>query len=97
MTGLPIVRTPAAEDDLLEIWCLIAVDSPKAADRFLDRIVERIAQVAVFPDSGVARPDIAEGARSLTIGNYLVLYRHNEEELEIIRVVHGARDLDVIL
>ena len=97
MTGRSVVRSPAAEDDLIDIWCQIAIDSPKAADRFLDRIVERISQLAVFPDSGVARPEIADDARSLTVGNYLVLYRHSADVIEIIRVVHGARELDAIL
>lgn len=92
-----IVRSPAAEDDLIEIWCTIALDSPSAADRLLDTFASRIEQLAAFPDLGPERPDIGEGARALSLGNYLVLYRHIGGLIEIVRVVHGARDLTTLL
>lgn len=46
-----------------------------------------------FPGRGTARPEIGEGARSIVVGNYLVLYRVGAEAVEIVRFVHGARDL----
>jgi toxin ParE1/3/4 len=91
-----IVRSPAAEDDLIEIWCTIALDSPAAADRLLDTFASRIEHLAAFPDLGPERPDIGEAAR-LSVGNYLVLYRHIGGQIEIVRVVHGARDLTALL
>ncbi|MEI5677412.1 MULTISPECIES: type II toxin-antitoxin system RelE/ParE family toxin [unclassified Mesorhizobium] len=97
MAELRIVRSPAAEDDLIDIWCGIAPDNPVAADRFLDSIAAKIKQLATFPDSGPLRPDIAPDARALTVGNYLVLYRHTGTHIEIVRVVHGARDLTALL
>jgi plasmid stabilization system protein ParE len=33
----------------------------------------------------------------LVQGNYLVLYRITESFVDIVRVVHGARDLDNLL
>jgi toxin ParE1/3/4 len=89
---LAVVRTPAAEEDLIDIWCSIALDSPRAADRVLDGIADRIGQLAVFPDIGPLRTDIASDARVLVEGNYLILYRHDGAMVEIVRVVHGARD-----
>jgi len=97
MTDLPIVRSPAAEDDLIDIWQAIALDNPRSADRFLDKVGDRIYQLAAFPDSGPRRPDIASDARALTVGNYLVLYRHTPQKIEILRVVHGARDPTTLL
>lgn len=93
MAGVPIVRSPAAENDLIDIWFAIATDSPLAADRFLDSIAERILQSAVFPESGPRRPDIGAEVRAQTIANYLVLYRFAEDRVEIVRIVHGARDV----
>ena len=92
-----IVRSPTAESDLIDIWCNVALDGPAAADRLLNAIAERIWQLALFPDSGPARPDIAKDARVLTVGNYLVLYRQNREEIEIVRIVYGARDVTTLL
>ncbi|WP_256749697.1 type II toxin-antitoxin system RelE/ParE family toxin [Mesorhizobium sp. Mes31] len=96
MAGVPIVRSPAAENDLINIWFAIATDNPLAADRFLNVVSERILQLADFPESGPRRPDIAAQARALTIGNYLVLYRIARKHIEIVRVVHGARDVSTL-
>lgn len=96
MAGIPIVRSPAAENDLIDIWFAIATDSPLAADCFLNAVSERILQLADFPESGPLRPDIAAQARALTIGNYLVLYRIAQKHIEIVRVVHGARDVSTL-
>lgn len=97
MNRLPIVRSPAAEDDLIDIWCSIAIDSPRSADKVLDGISSRILRLADFPDLGPARADIAEGMRVLVEGSYLILYRYDGRSVEIVRVVHGARDLGELL
>ncbi|HDZ75271.1 MAG TPA: type II toxin-antitoxin system RelE/ParE family toxin [Aurantimonas coralicida] len=91
-----IVRRPRAEADLIEIWLHIALDSPLAADRQIDRIGERILGLARFPEMGVARPDIAEGVRVLSIPPFLVLFQVDSDKVEIVRIVHGARDLPSI-
>jgi toxin ParE1/3/4 len=97
MAGLPIVRSPAVENDLTDIWLSIAKDSRRAADHFLDAIAERILQLAAFPESGPRRPDIGADTRALTIGNYLILYRLAAERIDVVRVVHGARDISTLL
>jgi toxin ParE1/3/4 len=91
--SIRVWRHPKAQDDLLEIWLHIAKDNVAAADRLLDRIASRCAGLADFPEIGPAREDIGRGVRVLTVGNYLVLYRANRERVDIVRVVHGARDL----
>lgn len=42
---------------------------------------------------GPARPDIAKEMRYHPVGSYLLLYRLIKNGVEIVRVVHGARDL----
>lgn len=42
---------------------------------------------------GPARDDIGPGIRILSAGSYLVLYRLRKDRVDIVRVVHGARDL----
>nr|WP_245456027.1 type II toxin-antitoxin system RelE/ParE family toxin [Mesorhizobium sp. M7A.F.Ca.US.008.03.1.1] len=54
-------------------------------------------QLTVFPESGPRRPDIGADTRALTIGNYLILYRRAEGRIEIVRIVHGARDVSTLL
>jgi len=88
-----ILRTPAAEADLWEILLFIARDSEEAAFRLIESIDQRFELLARFPNAGPARPEISEGLRSFPVGNYLILYKPIDDGIEIMRVVHGARNL----
>lgn len=88
-----IQRTPRADQDLEELWFFIAQDDPAAADRWLDTLEEKIGLFADNPLMGPARPDIARELRYHPVGNHLLLYRVIQGGIEIVRVVHGARDL----
>jgi toxin ParE1/3/4 len=88
-----IQRTPRADQDLEELWFFIAQDDPAAADRWIDTLEEKIRLLADNPLMGPARPDIARELRYHPVGNHLLLYRVIQGGIEIVRVVHGARDL----
>lgn len=85
-------RTPLADQDLEEIWIFVAHDDPDAADRLLDRIEESAQLLAENPYLGPARPDIASELRYHPVGNYLLLYRIVKNGIELVRIVHGARN-----
>jgi len=89
-------KTRQAEADLLNIWLHIAEHDLSAADRFFDRVERRCGTLARRPRLGTARPEIAADARSLVEGRYLILYRIVGQIIEIVRVVHGARDLPTL-
>jgi toxin ParE1/3/4 len=89
-----IVRRPEAARDLDEIWWHIAQDSPDNADRFLDRIQERRAALADFPQIGTSRDELKKGLRSQPVGKYLIFYFPLEDGIDIVRVLHGSRDID---
>lgn len=91
---LPIIRSARTDEDLIDIWTSIAADNPGAADRVLDAIERRWQQLALQPLSGMARDDIEPGLRHLIAGQYLTLYRFNDHGIEIIRVLHGRRNID---
>ena len=83
----------AARADLDEIWFYIAQDSPEAADKFIRAIVTRFPRLASMSEMGRRREELAPRRRSLAFGNYVVFYRAMENGVEIVRVLHGARDL----
>ena len=85
--------TRAARDDLIDIWTHVADDDPSAADRILDRLDEVASHLADNPHMGSARDDIRPGLRYLVSGSYLLLYRIVGDDIEIVRAVHGRRDL----
>lgn len=90
---MKVVKTAKAQDDLFGIWATIAADSMASADRLLDQIDARLKLLSAFPEMGTARDDLVAGFRHLPVGEYLVLYRILTKEVEIVRVVHGRRDL----
>ena len=86
--------TALARRDLIDIWVGIALDSPGAADRLFDRIEARVMGLGAFPELGSLRPDIAMAARVLVEAPYLILYRILSDGVQVVRVLHGARDID---
>ena len=91
---MPVIqRTAQAEEDLIEIWIYIAQDNPGAADRMFDNLEQRFHALADNPLIGQLRPDIAPELRYFTVGKYLILYRAVPSGVQIVRVIHGARDV----
>ena len=90
-------RTVEAERDLLSIWRYIASGNPQAATtRTLLTIEEKCALLADNPKLGPSRPDIAPDLRYFTVGSYLILYHEISDGVEIVRVLHGVRNLNDI-
>ncbi|TRC78798.1 type II toxin-antitoxin system RelE/ParE family toxin [Mesorhizobium sp. WSM4307] len=87
-------RPERTEDDLIAIWLHVARDNEAAADRLLDRFEARWQQLASFPSSGAPRDDIGPGIRHLVVGEYLTLYRVGDDAIEILRVLHGHRNIE---
>ncbi|MGD2014918.1 MAG: type II toxin-antitoxin system RelE/ParE family toxin [Desulfobacterales bacterium] len=91
-----VLRKPQAEADLIEIWTYIAQDSLIRADKLLDEIDEKSQMLAQSPFIGKARDELAPTIRSFPIGNYLLFYQPIEDGIEIIRVLHRARDIEAL-
>jgi toxin ParE1/3/4 len=81
------------EEDLIDIWTYVAQDDPQAADALLDEIDRKVHTLAASPYLGAARPDIAPELRHSLVGRYLILYRIITDGVQVVRVVHGARNL----
>jgi len=92
-----ILRRPRALSDLAEIWDYIADDSEERADGFVALIDARFHALAKNPKIGRRRDELAVGLRSLPVGRYVVFYTPVPDGVEIIRVLHSARDLETLL
>jgi plasmid stabilization system protein ParE len=86
--------TLAAENDLFEIWAYITADNIEAADRVEGEIFDACARLAQQPHLGHFRRDLTDKpVRFFPVrGTYLIVYDPDSEPLEVIRVLHGARD-----
>jgi toxin ParE1/3/4 len=91
--------SPRAETDLDDIWFYAAKESGniEVANRLIDTITSRFLLLTGFLYIGRCRDeDFGPGCRSLTVGEYVIVYRVENEDVLILRVVHGRRDLDVL-
>ncbi|MGL3214041.1 type II toxin-antitoxin system RelE/ParE family toxin [Bradyrhizobium sp. BR 1433] len=88
-----LTRRPQAETDLEEIWLFIASDNIVAADRLLDRIGNGFQMLAENPQAGRHRPELGRNIRSFPVGNYVLFYEAFPNGVDIVRVLHGARDI----
>lgn len=91
--------TLEAERWLHEIHSYIAADNPRAANRMMDRILEKAATLSAFPETGYRygkRKDIH--IRILLYGHYRIAYRIKEGgDIDILGVFHGALEIDRFL
>jgi toxin ParE1/3/4 len=91
-----ILQRPRAALDLVEIWAYIAEDSVTNADRFAARIDRTFGLLAGRPGIGRARLEIYPDLRSFVIGNYVVFYLPLEDGIDVLRVLHGTRDIETV-
>lgn len=92
----PII-TDAAQADLDEAWGFLARKSLKAADALIDRFMQKALVHAEFPESGRPREDLGPGLRSFVVTPYVAFFRQAGTTIEILRVLHGRRDIERIM
>ncbi len=91
-----IVRRPKAQDDIDALWSYIARRDIVAADRTVDRIVDATDRLSLFPYSGRDCSDWKPGLRSISASPYIVFYRVTADHIDIVRILHGARDVPMM-
>lgn len=89
--------TRSARVDLVDIWDYLADSSERIADECIDRIVARCDRLVDFPARGSRRPDVAPDARLLVVERWSVFYRITADEVQIVRVVDGVRDISKLI
>jgi toxin ParE1/3/4 len=90
------IITPNAEKDIDETLLYISADNINAALAFNDRLINCFKLLADNAKIGRERPELKQDLRSFPEGNYLIFYREWSGIVAIVRVLHGARDLDEI-
>jgi plasmid stabilization system protein ParE len=94
----PFRSHPAADQDLNDIWDYIAPDNLDAADRVLRALETAFQRLADSPALGHYREDLADKRHRFdSVYSYLIVYRWETTPLQIIRVLHGARDVQALI
>jgi toxin ParE1/3/4 len=88
-----VLFTDPAEIDLEDIGDWIAVNNPLRAASFVGELRQACLQIGprlnAYP---VLEHRKNDGLRRRVYGNYLIFYRVTEVAVEIVHVLHGARD-----
>ncbi len=86
--------TNNAQDHLDAIYAYIAQDSPEYALRMVDRLTRRSLQIADAPFSGRRVPEYdLEQIREVIEGPYRIIYHIKPDQIDVIAVLHGARNV----
>jgi toxin ParE1/3/4 len=94
------IRSPQADSDLDSIWYYVASETGNVeiADRLIDSITERFLLLAKYPNIGRRRDDdLRPGLRSIPAGEYIIIYRIQKEDVLILRVLRGSRNIQALL
>lgn len=90
---------PQAAADLDGIWYYVATESGsvEVANQLIDSITDRFLLLASHPYLGRAREDdFGVGSRSFPVGEYVIIYCVDDDEVHVLRVAHGKRDLEAL-
>jgi toxin ParE1/3/4 len=95
-----IERTDRSITDIIEHALFIAREQPDAARRFVTACEDAIVKLAAMPGMGAVRessdPQLS-GLRQWPIKgfrNFLIVYRSLQDGIVVVRVIHGARDVE---
>jgi toxin ParE1/3/4 len=94
---MKIVWTEPAVEDLRELHAYIARDSETYASGFVERIILAADRLADYPKVGRVVPETNdENVRELLYQRYRIIYRVKGDRIEMLSIIHGARDLEEI-
>jgi plasmid stabilization system protein ParE len=83
--------THTAITPLLAIAEQIVRETPLYAQRIVERLTRRSAQIATFPPSGRIVPEYGvPDIRDVIERPYRIIYRIREEQIDVLAVVHSA-------
>lgn len=92
------IFTEEAETQLLEILDHLAGESETAAVRVRHAIYDAVQKLAERPGIGHTREDLTpRPLKFWSVHSYLVVYDPGSRPLTIVAVIHGARDVELLL
>jgi toxin ParE1/3/4 len=87
---------PRAAADLEEIGDYIARDNPRRAESFTAELEDKCRVLGDNPHIGRPRDELRHGLRSFVHGEYVIIYQPNANGVDIVRILHGRRDLTAL-
>jgi len=84
---MKIIWSPLALQKVSEIADYIALDKQLASLHWIEKVFEEVEKLSVFPQSGRIVPELNNDQyRELVIGNYRLIYKQNEAQIQILTI-----------
>ena len=91
--------TDEAKEDLADIKSYLKREAgARIAKSTLDKIKDTLVFLSATPGAGHLREDLTdESVKFWPIFSYLIIYDPAKRPIEILRIIHGSREVSVIL
>jgi toxin ParE1/3/4 len=90
---MKVIYSPEAELDIDDIWLYIAADNQLKATELINTIKKTCIFLAENPEAGTEREYLKQGLRHFSIKNRAIYYKIKNNDIEIVRILHGSRDV----
>ena len=92
--GREIIWSVWASDDLVSVAEHISRDSESYAATVVRELVAAARSLRVFAERGRRVPEYDNlSVRELIVRKYRLVYRVHPERIEVLRIIHGAREM----
>ncbi|MEO0332715.1 MAG: type II toxin-antitoxin system RelE/ParE family toxin [Bacteroidota bacterium] len=92
-----VIRSAKARNDLKDIFNYIADNSSESrATKLLKQLEHTMQQLADSPGMGTDRSYLAPRLLGFPSGKYIIFYQISGDDIQIVRVLHGRRDIENI-
>ena len=93
-----LIWTEPALSDLQAIFDYISKDSEYYASVFIGEIIESAEKLTDFPEIGRIVPEYQQNdIREILVQSYRVIYQLEQNQILILTVIHGRRDLTKLM
>jgi toxin ParE1/3/4 len=90
------IISPTASRDLEEIIDYFTERDINAGEHFVAEFNKRCRNLIQFPNLGRSYADLTPLLRGISLDGYIIFYKPANDEIEIVRVVSGYRDLPAL-
>jgi toxin ParE1/3/4 len=91
------IISPSASKDLNEISNYFFAHNIQAGEKLFLEFNKKCQKLTQFPKMGRSYAHVRPNLRGLPLQGYIIIYQVLENEVEILRVVHGSQDLELLL
>ena len=86
-----------AREELADILRFVARNNRTASDRLHASFQAAFARLRMFPYSGNVRHNLPRSPRALVVNPYIVLYAVASDEVSVVHIYDGRRDVKALL